>query len=211
MKIKRLNFETDFPIDFFILLNTCPQQFDERKEWGEEVAELYDLEFHSGLTRGAFIFNDFALKFDINEETNGCAEEFEKYESAKYYGVERILLPIEEWIKTPKGVQFYIQPKCGDLLYDTQEDEYTDAYSCLVDFMREKGYCENKVERLIEDMPYEIEEVEWVARAVQYYGWKFMRKVVAWFNEEYITDLHGANIGLVANYRPVIFDYAGVR
>lgn len=210
MKIQKLNFETNFPIDFFILLNTCPKPLYGRKEWAIKAAEMYGLEFRSGYTRGVFVFDDFALKFDIRENVNGCAEEFERYKSARQYGVERILLPIEEWHKTPKGVQFYIQPKCGDPLYDNEDESFTAAYEDLSDFMYRHGYCERKVERLVESMPYEM-EIEWVARAVQYYGWKFMRKVVSWFIDKDITDLHGANIGLVANMRPVIFDYAGVH
>lgn len=182
-----------------------------RQDWGKKIAESYNLDFRYGFTRGLFIFDDFVIKFDINEGTNGRAEEFERYENAKLYEVERILLSIDKWYKSAKGVEFYIQPKCGSQLYDAEKDTYTFDYENLAGFMLKQGYCENKVMRLIEKMSYEIEEIEWVARAVQYYGWRFMRRVVAWFNEEYITDLHGANIGLVANYRSVIFDYAGVH
>lgn len=52
MKIKKLDFETDFPIDFFILLNTCPQQFNMRQDWGKKIAESYNLDFRYGFTRG---------------------------------------------------------------------------------------------------------------------------------------------------------------
>ena len=43
MKITVLNFETNFPIDFFLALNTCPKEADERDEWAKILPKNGDL------------------------------------------------------------------------------------------------------------------------------------------------------------------------
>ena len=75
MKITKLKFETDFPIDFFLALNTCPRDKEERYKWAINFAKEWGLEVHSGMTRIAFVFDDFAIKLDINSTTNGREEE----------------------------------------------------------------------------------------------------------------------------------------
>lgn len=47
------------------------------------------------MTRVAFVFDNFAIKLDINSTTNGCEEEYQRFLIAHEYGVERILLTIE--------------------------------------------------------------------------------------------------------------------
>lgn len=47
------------------------------------------------MTRVAFVFDDFAIKLDINSSTNGCEEEYKRFQIAREYGIERILLTIE--------------------------------------------------------------------------------------------------------------------
>ena len=74
MKITKLKFETDFPIDFFLALNTCPRNKEERYMWAINFAKEWGLEVHSGMTRIAFVFDDFAIKLDINSTTICCVE-----------------------------------------------------------------------------------------------------------------------------------------
>jgi hypothetical protein len=107
MKITKLKFETDFPIDFFLALNTCPWNKEERYRWAINFAEEWGLEVHNGMTRVAFVFDDFAIKLDINSSTNGCEEEYKRFQIAREYGIERILLTIEKWYTSPRGVTFY--------------------------------------------------------------------------------------------------------
>ena len=52
MKITKLKFETDFPIDFFLALNTCPRNKEERYMWAINFAKEWGLEVHSGMTVG---------------------------------------------------------------------------------------------------------------------------------------------------------------
>ena len=61
MKITKLKFETDFPIDFFLVLNTCPRNKEERYMWAINFAKEWGLEIHSGMTRVAFVFDVSAL------------------------------------------------------------------------------------------------------------------------------------------------------
>lgn len=209
MRITKLNFETDFSINFFLGLNTCPQDKDERFSWAMGFAKEWGLEIHSGMTRVAFVFDEFAIKLDINSTTNGCEEEYERFQTAREYSVERILLTIDKWYTTPRGVTFFIQPKCGELVFDDDTEDYTNIYYEVENDLEKQGYCQRKVVNYSYEMPYEV-EVPWLARAVQYYGWKFMRRLMDWMQDYDITDLHGGNIGFVGHKRPVIFDYAGV-
>lgn len=209
MKITVLNFETDFPIDFFLALNGCPNKKSERYKWGEKFAEEWGLEYRAGVSRGVFIFDDFVIKFDIDDDGNGCEEEYSRFYSARDYDIERILLPIEEWYFSPRRVMFYIQPRCGEAVYDNNFDEYSDTYYEISERLKNNGYCERKVKKFASEMPYTGVNTIWLARAVQYYGWKFMRRFMDWMQDYYISDLHSANIGFVGNGRPVIFDYAG--
>lgn len=211
MKIKKLKFETDFPIDFFLALNACPQKKEERYDWAMKFAEEWGIEINSGLTRVAFLFDEFVLKLDINSTTNGCEEEYERFQVARAYGVERILLTIEKWYTSPRGVVFYIQPKCNDLVWNDDTEEYTDTYDMVAMALEQQGYCKRKIRRYISEMPYEVDEEQWIGRCVQYYGWKFMHRLMDWMQDYDITDLHGGNIGFVAHNRPVILDYAGVH
>ena len=209
MKITVLNFETNFPIDFFLALNTCPKEADERDEWGENFAKEWGLTYRSGISRGVFVFNDFVIKFDIDADFNGCENEYECFYSARDYDIERILLPIEEWYLSPRKVMFYIQPRCGDPIYDTKLSEYSDVYFQIKSQLKNNGYCERKIKKIMNDVSYTRIDFFWLVRAVQYYGWKFMNRFVNWIEDCDINDLHGANIGFVGNGRPVIFDYAG--
>ena len=45
MKITKLKFETDFPIDFFLALNTCPRNKEERYWWAINFAKEWGLKF----------------------------------------------------------------------------------------------------------------------------------------------------------------------
>lgn len=89
-------------------------------------------------------------------------------------------------------------------MYNYDTDEYTDTFDAVASALERQGYCKRKIKRYINEMPYEIAETEWVGRCVQYYGWKFMHRLMDWMQDYNITDLHGGNIGFVAHNRPVI-------
>lgn len=114
MKITKLKFETDFPIDFFLALNTCPWNKEERYRWAINFAEEWGLEVHNGMTRVAFVFDDFAIKLDINSSTNGCEEEYKRFQIAREYGIERILLTIENSIPRRAVLLFTFSPNVAN-------------------------------------------------------------------------------------------------
>ena len=99
--------------------------------------------------------------------------------------------------------------RCGDPIYDTKLSEYSDVYCQIKSQLKNSGYCERKIKKIMGDMSYTRINFFWLARAVQYYGWKFINRFVNWIEDCDINDLHDANIGFVGNGRPVIFDYAG--
>lgn len=95
-------------------------------------------------------------------------------------------------------------------MYDYDTDEYTNTFDVVARALERQGYCKRKIRRYINEMPYHETKEEWIGRCVQYYGWKFMHRLMDWMQDYHISDLHGGNIGFVAHNRPVIFDYAGV-
>ena len=51
---------------------------------------------------------------------------------------------------------------------------------------------------------------QWLAQAVVYYGYDFMRQVAKWTQICHVNDLHSGNVTMF-NGRPIILDYSGVK
>lgn len=214
MQVNKLGFNTSFPVDFFIDLHHIALKGDFSKSgvpWGSTKSLISDFcatwgcNFDSGCTKGVFVFEElgFVLKFNINEQRANCNEEYEAYCNAIAYGVERICAPINIFYITPSGKKFYIQP-LARILDDPQ------TYGAIEEMFRDKKFCERKVQQYGEsfNFSYGLSPVFW-KRCIQYYGWKFMRKVQQWAEDCQVEDLHDGNVGVVGNNRPVLIDYGG--
>lgn len=214
MQVNKLGFKTSFPIGFFIDLNYIASKniFDDYghllKSAESSISDFcatWDCSYNSGCTKGVFIFEKlgFVLKFNINEQRANCNEEYEAYCNAIAYGVERICAPINIFYTTPSGKKFYIQP-----LARVFDDPQT--YVAIKEMFRYKKFCERKVQQYSESFNYSygLSPVFW-KRCIQYYGWKFMRKVQQWAEDCQVEDLHDGNVGVVGNNRPVLIDYGG--
>lgn len=164
-----------------------------------------------GMTKDVFIFKaeGFVLKFSRLEDEDFCKLEYKNYLKAKAVGVGKILLPTTFFYKNNFGITFYKQPifyKCQDDLTCTERKilSHKSKYGKKVAWKRE-----SKIFDLLDDFFDTTIDDTWMARAIQYYGYDFMRKVADWTCENSINDLHEGNIGYIGNFRPVIFDYSG--
>ena len=174
--------------------------FDDFFEMGEKL----NCKVSSGATRRVFIFPKLGvvIKFP-DESTDYCEQEVRFYESAKAYGVERLLLPIEKVGVTKGGIPLYIQPiykfTIAEMGYRQQErvaNRFRKTRKVATVGAVSRG-C------------YYVPNRDWVARAIQIYGKKFMRSFEEWTNTNHVNDLHSQNIGYIGNFRPVLIDYAG--
>lgn len=214
MQVNKLGFETSFPIGFFIDLNNLgkKKKFD---RYGEPYSvtktlitnfcKTWDCSFHHGCTKGVFVFKKlgFVLKFNTTNLRANCTEEYEAYNCAKKHGVERICAPVDIFYTAPNGEKFYIQPFAHIL------EDY-EVYAAIEEMFRKKKFCERKIQRYSDSFAFSggLSTAFW-KRCVQYYGWKFMRKVQEWAEECQVEDLHEGNVGVVGNNRPVLIDYGG--
>ena len=169
-----------------------------------DMAEKLKCKTSSGATRRVFIFPKLGvvIKFP-DEKFDYCAQEVRFYESAKDYGVERLLLPIEKVGVTEGGIPLYIQP-----IYKTTVCEmgYKAQEAVAKRFRKTRKVATVKA---VSRGCYYIPNKDWLARAIQLYGKKFMRSFETWTNDHRVNDLHSQNIGYIGNFRPVLIDYAG--
>ena len=175
---------------------------------GVEKAEIITGEFFSfdeGASRAVISHDswDFVLKVNTYEYEceNVNAREARNYTSAKEYGIENFLLPVEKFY-CEKGLEVYIQPKItsiySQIIHDSTEKSSWDIYK---DKATEEDFFHyrNRLDR----MPYDFLKI-----CLGYYGAEFIERVCRWATAQKVNDLHGSNVGFYRG-RPVLFDYAG--
>lgn len=166
----------------------------------------------SGATKQVLVFKNrgFVIKCDKRKsysKKSYCHLEAENYSKAVNMGIEKILLPTTTFCTASDGMIFYKQPIYkGDAQFDIEE------VNTRAQYLEETKKREYRINKLVDSF-YDPSAIgrnqEWMARAIQYYGYKFMRKVAEWTLLNDINDLHPGNVGYVGNYRPIILDYSG--
>lgn len=153
---------------------------------------------------------DFVIKIPrygyVDEDY--CAFEVHNYERAKFYGVERICLPIEECFRTSSGITLYKQKRYSFSTSDAfsrekQYQRYLRKRNTPVAIHGTMGY---RIQQGCYE-GYRIDE-RWLGRVLQLYGKKFCRSFEKWTHECEINDLHNCNTGWLNN-KPILLDYAG--
>lgn len=179
--------------------------------WFEDLHEhfkslgLHKVSASAGATRVAFIRQDcdYVLKANLPFcPKNYNALEIEAYEHAADYGIQSILLPVQNLFVVNQHMTIIKQPRYQfELRY--QPSDFCQAIH------RKTNFCKHKPRVIKEEMPQScrINDAWWL-RAYQIYGKRFMWRVVTWAEENGVNDLHGANVGYYRN-KPCIFDYAG--
>lgn len=179
-----------------------------------DTMKKIDATFAKGATKKVLVFQNrgFVLKCDRYPgcRASYCQAEFENYKSAVKEGIEKILLPTTEYCTCHDGIVFYKQP-----IYKTNSNLNAEKTKIIQAKIQPYELCtrrERKIERIISYF-YSSSSLfgssDWIARAIQYYGTDFMKKVAAWTMEYEVNDLHAGNLGYIGNYRPIILDYSG--
>lgn len=165
-----------------------------------------------GVTKRVLVFErrGFVIKCDkrkSHSDVSYCKLEAQNYDKAVSMGIERILLPTTVFCTAKDGTVFYKQPIYkGDARLDMEE------VNTRAQYLEETEKREHRIDKVVNLFwdPCSIgRNSEWMARAIQYYGYKFMRKVAEWTYLNDINDLHPGNVGYIGNYRPIILDYSG--
>lgn len=167
-----------------------------------------DVNYGEGATKGCFIFKNFVLKFNLednqSENIEDCVgRELEIYNKAKEKGLEKILVPTYPFYTNCNGITFIKQQKI----------------SCCIDDQSGKKRKENtnKCKNVSNKTIYKVRRgfyqrtcsnSQWIARAIQIYGKEFMKEFEKFTHEYKINDLHHGNIGYIGKL-PVILDFSG--
>lgn len=169
-----------------------------------EIAVQLGCQANYGATRLVLIFPKYGwvIKMPYGRH-DYCAQEVQSYRTAVEYGVEKLLLPIEKVGVTAHGIPLYIQP-----MYRTSVNDMNRHDCNKIQQLCQKTTCRYTIAKIRQGC-YCSPESNWVSRATQLYGKKFMRSFEKWTKEFRVNDLHNANIGYINGYRPVLVDYAG--
>lgn len=172
----------------------------------ESICDKLHCEYGSGATRWALIFPEHQIVFKFQRcaetRTNYCEIEYANYQKAIEYRVEKILLPIELVGTLKSGHRIYCQPMYSYSHYQMPDDRRIGMEKKI------KTVLQSSIVHKVSCGCYYAPNREWLARAIQIYGKKFMRSFEKWSMECNVNDLHTENCGFLRN-QPVIIDYAG--
>ena len=176
--------------------------YDAFKEEGIKV------HYSSGATKGCFIFQNFVIKFKLDDSDSrhydDCVErELQIYNLAKERGLEKILLPTEFFFTNFYGMEFIKQQKI----------------TCITDYERPRKRNANRMrdKNIGHKEVYKVRksfyrggclDADWTRRAIHIYGKNFLKEFEKFTHEYKINDLHCANVGYLGR-RPVILDFSG--
>lgn len=159
-----------------------------------------------GETKTVLIYDnwDFVIKipnYYAYPNYNYCKLEEEKFQSAKKFGVEKLLLETA-YLVTAGCIDLYVQPRfsCAATSAPSMRKAARKTHSL------EKKEIAYKIKRATYD-GYKIDSV-WLARALQLYGKKFFLRFEKWSHENRVGDLHRNNVGWLKG-KPIILDYSG--
>ena len=184
-------------------LNYFPQQQRENSYmsvediwymWENDAADIDNVRFTNGVSRGVFIFDDsdYVVKFSLTEDYTSFINEQELYLEAKMYGVEKFFAPIT-YLCTIGGFEFYAQKKVkSGTRMDTDGENLSEASISLLNGCNDTSFCQND---LFDDFYDCYEEKE-------------LCKLIDFINDYNINDIHYKNVGFLNNL-PIIIDYAG--
>lgn len=164
----------------FVILN---------KEWNEVIKIPFD---------GMYELDDDDEEFFDEWYIDYCKMSVDIYQKAKQKGIADIFAETRLLGVTTNGKKVYTQEKVEipcvyskNIKTKDNEDNFN-----IVEKKRKTDYAWNRFEK------------EWLAKAIDYYGLKFVEKFISFCKENEITDTHRDNYGYREDDIPVIFDYA---
>jgi len=135
-------------------------------------------------------------------ENDHCQLECEVYQNAIIDSVEEILLE-EMCCGHIQGVPIYIQ-KRADCTSSTEKASFSPSKEEINNF---ENIVNDKNNRHKYD--FATEDDEWNINVCKYFGYERGLELLRWIYD-HLSDIHGNNVGYLANGQPVIFDYSGV-
>lgn len=168
-----------------------------------------NVSYGEGATKGCFIFNNFVLKFNLEDNQSNNFEdcigrELEIYNKAKERGLEKILVPTYPFYTNNYGITFIKQQKISCSIGDQSGKKRKENINKC------KNIISNEIVYKVKKGFYKrtCSNNQWLARAIQIYGKKFMKEFEHFTHEYQINDLHYGNIGYIGKL-PVILDFSG--
>ena len=189
--------------NFYEVLEELGSSFMEDDDF-YRAAKRLKAECGFGYTKQVFIFKDIPWVIKCNYDCNGyngdaCGDEARNYQKAVKMGVDKILLPTILFYVDGYGHKYYCQPKFQSqdvriFRYRVNNVVADKSYALANKFYKSKfRFCH-----------------QWLAQAIVYYGYDFMRQVAKWTQICHVNDLHRENVTMF-NGRPIILDYSGVK
>lgn len=185
----------------------CEDQTSHEDDYGWLADTIKGLSvIDRGETKTVLIYRDwdFVIKipnYYAYSDYDYCKLEEEKYQSAKKFGVEKILLETA-YLITAGCIDLYVQPRFSCAA--TEPQSMRKAARKIHSLEYKKIVLE--IQKTTYD-GYRINSV-WLARALQLYGKKFFLRFEEWTRENRVGDLHGNNVGWLKG-KPIILDYSG--
>ena len=159
-----------------------------------------------GETKTVLIYKnwDFVIKipnYYAYSNYDYCKLEEEKYQSAKKFGVEKLLLETA-YLITAGCIDLYVQPRFSCAATEPQPMRKAARKTHSLEYKK----IVLEIQKTTYD-GYKIDSV-WLARALQLYGKKFFLRFEEWTRENRVGDLHRSNVGWLKG-KPIILDYSG--
>lgn len=181
----------------------CPEEAPNNDNYRWLAEKIDGLNVAYGETKAVLIYRDWDFVIKIPRycryDTDYCELEVNKYQSAKDFGVEKILLETR-YFATAGTIDLYIQPR-----FSCSHADFN-GYNKLNKKLHHLQ--KRPIVRRINETMYDYTDETWIARALQLYGKKFFLQFEKWTNQERVGDLHNNNIGWLKG-RPIILDYSG--
>lgn len=185
----------------------CEDQTSHEDDYGWLADTIKGLSvIDRGETKTVLIYQDwdFVIKipnYYAYSDYDYCKLEEEKYQSAKKFGVEKLLLETA-YLITAGCIDLYVQPRFSCAATEPQS---------MRKAARKTHNLENKkIIRRVAHTTYDGYRIDsiWLARALQLYGKKFFLRFEKWSHENQVGDLHRNNVGWLKG-KPIILDYSG--
>lgn len=175
-------------------------EYEDFKRAAEKLKSKHD----SGYTKRVFILKEIPWVIKLNFYEDGyngdaCGDEACNYQKAVEMGIDKILLPTALFYVDSCGHKYYCQPQFQpkpfhNFKYRVNSVVEDKSYALANKFYKSKfRFCH-----------------QWLAQAIVYYGYDFMRQVAKWTQICHVNDLHSGNVTMF-NGRPIILDYSGVK
>lgn len=191
-------------------LNCWSSFYEWKKSHNSLLIEL-GIKITDGATRFCIVSDsyDWIIKFDkpymskdeeMNEEF--CAKEARLYNEAKKYGLDKFLAPVS-FLVNMNGIDFYIGKK-AEIDENKIENKCYDYVSSYLE--RNEYDSEDAYDMAVSDEVYDLEPKERIYGILGDSDETY--KLVKFFEENKVNDLHDGNWGIINN-QFIVIDYAG--